>query len=126
MGTLVMSNLTVGMIGTLDTKGPEFAYLEGELRRYGLSPLMIDISCRADVPEVEPAFRCTEVARRAGWAFGDVARLDKRAAGQIMVGGAKRILEGLYANGAVDGLIALGGANGTLMACEIMQAFPIG
>jgi uncharacterized protein (UPF0261 family) len=126
VGAPVMSNPTVGMIGTLDTKGPEFAYLEGELRRCGLSPLMVDISCRADVPEAEPAFRCTEVARRAGWAFGDVARFDKRAAGQIMVTGARIILEELYATGAVDGLIALGGANGTLMACQIMQAFPIG
>ena len=125
MGTPVMSDPTVGVIGTLDTKGPEFEYLEGELRRCGLSTLVVDISCRTDV-QSDAAFRPAEVARRAGRAFGDVARLDKRAAGQIMVSGAKSILEELYANGAIDGLIALGGANGTLMACEIMQAFPIG
>jgi len=125
VGAPVMSSPTVGVIGTLDTKGPEFAYLEGELRRCGLSTLMVDISCRSDV-QSDAAFRPTGVARRAGRAFGDVALLDKRAAGQIMVSGAKSILEELYANGAVDGLIALGGANGTLMACEIMQAFPIG
>ncbi len=125
-GNPTVGNPTVGMVGTLDTKGPEFGYLEKELRRCGLSTLMVDISCRSVYPEADPAFRCTEVARRAGWEFGSVALLDKRAAGKIMVAGAKLILEDLYANGAVDGLIALGGANGTLMACEIMQGFPIG
>lgn len=121
-----MSNPTVGMIGTLDTKGPEFEFLAGELQRCGLSTLMVDISCRSAILDWDSAFGCTEVARRAGWEFGDVAQLDKRAAGQVMVAGAKIILEELCEAGAIGGLIALGGANGTLMACEIMQDFPIG
>jgi uncharacterized protein (UPF0261 family) len=126
VGNPTVGHPKVGMVGTLDTKGPEFEYLESELRRCGLSTLMVDISCRSVNLGAQPDFRCTEVARRAGWEFSEVARLDKRAAGQIMVAGAKIILEELYARGAVDGLIALGGANGTLMACEIMQGFPIG
>jgi uncharacterized protein (UPF0261 family) len=43
-----------------------------------------------------------------------------------MVSGATAILQDLMAAGKIDGLIALGGGNGTLMACEIMRVFPIG
>ncbi len=121
-----MGARTAVMIGTLDTKGPEFAYLEAELRRCGLSTLMVDISCGSACEGSGAAYPCTEVARRGGREFDDVARLDKRGAGQVMIAGARSILETLCAGGEIAGAIALGGANGTLMACEIMKALPIG
>lgn len=121
-----MAKFVAAMIGTLDTKGPEFDYLEAELWRCGLDTVMVDISCMQVREDLHTAYSCVKVARRADWDFGDVAQLDKRQAGEIMVVGATAILQELYSAGQIDGLIALGGANGTLMGCEIMKAFPIG
>jgi uncharacterized protein (UPF0261 family) len=121
-----MAQLVVAMIGTLDTKGPEFEYLGHELRRCGLDTIMVDISCLNVREDAHPTYPCVEVARRAAWNFEDVTRLDKRRAGQVMVAGATAILQELHAAGKIDSLIALGGANGTWMSCEIMKAFPIG
>lgn len=121
-----MSEFTVAVIGTLDTKGPEFAYLLAELARFGLNTLMLDISCLENREDAERDFSCVGIAERGGSCFSDVVKLDKRAAGRVMVRGAVAIVEELHAAGKIDGLIALGGANGTLMSCEIMQVFPIG
>jgi uncharacterized protein (UPF0261 family) len=121
-----VTEFVAAMIGTLDTKGPEFDYLRDELQRCRLDTVMVDISCLKVREDARPTYPCVEVARRAGWNFGDVAQLDKRQAGQVMAAGAKAILQELYSAGKIDGLIALGGANGTLIGCEIMRAFPIG
>jgi uncharacterized protein (UPF0261 family) len=121
-----VAELVAAMIGTLDTKGPEFEYLEAELRRCGLGTVMVDVSCLESRKDVDPTYSCEEVARRAGWDFGRVAQLDKRQAGNVMESGATAILQDLYRDGEIGGLIALGGANGTLMGCEVMKSFPIG
>jgi uncharacterized protein (UPF0261 family) len=121
-----MSDLTAAVIGTLDTKRAEFDFLSAELRRCGLATLMVDISCLEVIEGSQTDYTCVEVARRAGRDFGKVAELGKWDAGRIMVTGATAILEDLWAADEIDGLIALGGGNGTLMACEIMRVFPIG
>ena len=120
-----MSDLTAAMVGTLDTKRGELEFLDAELRRCGLSTVMVDISCLEADASGRADYACEEVASRAGRDFGEVAQLDKREAGKVMVTGAAAILEELFAAQKIGGLIALGGANGTLMACEIMKAFPI-
>ncbi|MFQ5962482.1 MAG: Tm-1-like ATP-binding domain-containing protein, partial [Candidatus Methylomirabilales bacterium] len=121
-----MSDRTVAVIGTLDTKGPEYDYLSAELQHSGLTPITVDTSCHKVGEGIRPQYPCTEVARRAGWDFGEISRLDKVKAREVMVAGATAILQELYASGHVHGLIALGGANGTAMACDVMRAFPIG
>ncbi len=121
-----MSTPTVAMIGTLDTKRAEFEFLDAELRRCGLATLMVDTSCLEADAGARAEYACVDVARRAGRDFGEVSRLDKREAGKVMVAGATAILQELWAAQRIGGLIALGGANGTLMACEIMKSFPIG
>jgi uncharacterized protein (UPF0261 family) len=121
-----MAEQTVAVIGTFDTKAPEYAYLRQELARHGLDELVVDISCLERPAGVDVDYSCVEVARRAGRDFDDVSRLDKIEAGRVMVEGATSILQERHAAGALQGLIALGGANGSAMACRIMQAFPIG
>lgn len=121
-----MGGKSVAVIGTLDTKGPEYDFLRAELSRHGLATVMVDISCRRVPEEASPDYPCTEVARRGGREFSRVSQLNRIEAGKVMVRGATAILQELYHQGRVDGLIALGGSNGSAMACQIMQAFPIG
>jgi uncharacterized protein (UPF0261 family) len=124
--SISMAEKTVAVIGTLDTKEPECAHLQTELGRRGLRTMMIDVSCLEVRDRARVDYQCATVARRAGWDFSEVAQLNKIEAGKVLVAGATAILRELHAAGKIDGMIALGGACGSAMACSIMQAFPIG
>jgi uncharacterized protein (UPF0261 family) len=120
-----MSGKYLAVLGTLDTKGPEYEYLIARLRGLGLKTLMLDISCKEGT--AWPAdCSCHEVAAAAGQDFTAVAPLNKIEAGKVMVQGATSLLRQLESQGALGGIMAMGGANGTLLACEVMKAFPIG
>lgn len=114
------------MIGTWDTKRREYEYLAAELRRCGVEPVLVDVSCLRCPEPAQAELTCVEVARRAGWEFSQVARLSRIEAGKVMVAGATGLLRNLLDAGEIQGVIGMGGANGTAMACAIMQAFPIG
>jgi uncharacterized protein (UPF0261 family) len=52
---------TIVIVGAMDTKGVEFAFLKSEIERRGFKTLVVDTGVLG-----EPAF-FTEVSRRAGW-----------------------------------------------------------
>ena len=120
-----MPEKCVAILGTLDTKGPEYEYLLGRLRALGLKPVMLDISCRI-ATDWPAECSCHDVAAAAGHAFTALSALNKSEAGKIMVQGATALLRQMEMQGNLDGIMAMGGANGTLLACEVMKAFPIG
>jgi len=120
-----MNGKCVAVIGTLDTKGPEYSFLLTCLRYHGLEPVLIDISLLGINPDFNPAYTVHDVARRAGEDFGSVAVLNKIEAGRVMVPGAKGIVQEMQSKGRLDGIIALGGANGTLLAGEIMKSLRV-
>lgn len=120
-----MNGKCVAVIGTLDTKGPEYSFLLTCLRYHGLEPVLIDISLLGINPDFNPDYTVHDVARRAGEDFGSVAVLNKIEAGRVMVTGAKGIVQKMQSEGRLDGIIALGGANGTLLAGEIMKSLGV-
>ena len=62
---------TVVLVGTLDTKGREYAYLRDRVREHGVDVLLVDTGILGP-PLVEPDVTREEVARAAG---ADVAEL---------------------------------------------------
>jgi uncharacterized protein (UPF0261 family) len=117
---------TIGIIGTLDTKGLEIAYLLAEIQRRGCRGLVIDIgvfsgsSLRAEIPG-------EEVAAAGGWTLADLAALrDRGEAMKVMSRGAALIVKSLHDQGRFDGLIALGGGGGTAVAATAMRTLPVG
>jgi uncharacterized protein (UPF0261 family) len=116
----------VVLLGTLDTKGHEYAFLRARLRELGVEALVVDAGVREPVG-LEPDIGREDVARAAG---ADVAVLaaarDRGAAIAAMAAGAEAVTTRLHAEGRVDGIVALGGSGGSTIASQAMRALPIG
>jgi uncharacterized protein (UPF0261 family) len=116
----------VVLLGTLDTKGHEYAYLREQLVGHGVDVTVVDAGTNEPVGLV-PDVPHDVVAHAAGV---DVAALaaagDRGAAVTVMAEGAERIVLDLYARGEVDGVLAVGGSGGSSIAARAMQALPLG
>ena len=117
---------TVALIGTLDTKGREYAFLRDRLRESGVDVLVIDAGIHEPVG-LTPDVSRDEVARAGG---ADVAALaaagDRGAAVTAMAAGAEAVVQQLHAAGRIDGILALGGSGGSSIAAPAMRALPVG
>ncbi|MGH9455367.1 MAG: Tm-1-like ATP-binding domain-containing protein, partial [Terriglobia bacterium] len=103
---------TVGILGTLDTKGEEFAYLKNQIESAGLQTLVIDAGVLA-APTFRPDVGREEVAQAGGRALQEiVAERDRGKSVSIMAAGAAVIVRRLRDAQRIHGLIALGGSAG--------------
>ena len=116
----------IAIVGTLDTKGAEHAFLAERLRRRGHEPLLIDVGTGGP-PTVSPSLTREDIAREAGLDLAPVlARQDRGAAVAAMASAIPAVLKRLAASGEIDGVISLGGGGGTAIATAGMRALPIG
>jgi uncharacterized protein (UPF0261 family) len=117
---------TIALIGSMDTKGNEYAFLKACIERQGLNTLLIDTGV-LDEPVIQPGIPASEVAAAAGHDLASLrVRHDRGEAVAAMGEGAERLLLDMYRQGRFDGVIALGGTGGTSLACRAMRALPIG
>jgi uncharacterized protein (UPF0261 family) len=108
---------TVVLLGTLDTKGVEYAFLRERLLEHGVDVLLVDAG--VNEPSITPDIPRTELA--SGVEFGD-----RGAAVTAMAEGAERVVLQLHAEGRLDGILALGGSGGSSIATRAMRALPVG
>jgi len=121
-----MSRKVVAIIGTLDTKGAEFAYLKARIEAAGVDTLTIDVGVLAD-PAYPPEVSAAEVARAAGTDLGALrARNDRGEAMAAMAKGAAELAARLHREGRIDGIVSMGGGGGTAVATAAMRALPVG
>ncbi len=117
---------TVVLVGTLDTKGVEYAYLRDRIREHGVAVVLVDTGVLG-TPLVEHDVTRWEVAEAGG---ADVERLaasrDRAAALEAMGRGAGVIARRLQAEGRLDAIAGLGGTGGTSVATAAMRALPLG
>ena len=117
---------TVVLLGTLDTKGAEYAFLRDRLREHGVDMIVVDAGI-FEPAGLEPDVSRDEVARAAG---ADVAALaaaaDRGAAVTAMAAGAEEVVRRLHADAKLDGILALGGSGGTSIGTRAMRALPVG
>jgi uncharacterized protein (UPF0261 family) len=117
---------TIALLGTMDTKGAEHAFLAEQIQKRGHHTLVIDTGILGE-PRLKPDISRTEVASAGGTDFaGLVAKRDRGEAVTSMSYGASVVLSRLVAAGQVEGVIALGGSGGTAIATAAMRALPIG
>jgi uncharacterized protein (UPF0261 family) len=117
---------TVALIGTLDTKGEEIAYVRDRLAALGVGTLVID-SGILGAPGAEADVPRAEVAAAGGHALVDVQAAGSRgAAVALMREGVRETVVRLFADGRVQGVLCLGGAEGALLGAAAMQALPLG
>lgn len=117
---------SVLVISTLDTKGQETLYLKDKLSAIGLTPILMDISGRgSDIAGID--IHASSVAAAGGWEFEEMqsSRDRTRVTNTLMAGGS-RIAAELLSDGKLDGVIALGGSTGSLMATDIMRSLSFG
>jgi len=118
---------TVALIGTLDTKGPEIAYLRDRCRDLGLQTLVIDSGILGGPLGIEPDFTREMVAEAAGSDLESIQQAGSRgAAVHEMMKGVRNVALDLYAGGRLDGVACLGGAEGAMLGAHAMQALPVG
>jgi uncharacterized protein (UPF0261 family) len=117
---------TVVCIGTLDTKGREYAFLCERLRMHAVDVIVVDAGV-GDPVGLEPDISRREVARAAGADADALASAgDRGAAVTAMGAGAEAIARELFAAGRLDGVVALGGSGGSSIAARAMRSLPVG
>jgi uncharacterized protein (UPF0261 family) len=116
----------IAVIGTLDTKGREVAFLRDQIQARGHPTWVIDPGVLGQ-PAIRADFTRQEVARAGGRELDElIAAGDKGRAIQTMIDGTRAIVIRLYAEGRLGGVIAVGGGQGTAIGTTAMQALPIG
>jgi uncharacterized protein (UPF0261 family) len=121
-----MARKTVAILGTLDTKAAEFAFLKRAIEGEGVATLLVDAGVLAD-PPYAPDIGAAEVAAAAG---ADLATLraakDRGPAVTAMGKGAAAIVNRIEKEGRIHGIIAMGGGGGTSIAARAMRDLPVG
>jgi uncharacterized protein (UPF0261 family) len=117
---------TIAVLGTLDTKGQEHAYVAELIRQRGHQTLLIDTGS-GSAPTVSPDISREEVAAAGAIDLaGILTRQDRGEAVTAMAGASAKLLAGLVASGRIQGVISLGGGGGTAISSSAMRALPIG
>jgi uncharacterized protein (UPF0261 family) len=116
----------VVLLGTLDTKGTEYAFLRDRLRERGVDVLVVDAGVYEPVG-LEPDISRDEVARAGGADLEELtAAGDRGAAVTAMAAGAEQVVRRLHGEGKLAGILGLGGSGGSSIATRAMRALPVG
>jgi uncharacterized protein (UPF0261 family) len=121
-----MISKTIALIGTFDTKGEEFSFLRERIESAGLRTLMIDVGVLGSPPFL------ADISQEAVAAAANESLAALRTEGDrgrsiaAMAAGARVILGRLFEQGAIHGVVSLGGSAGTTIATAAMRALPYG
>jgi uncharacterized protein (UPF0261 family) len=116
---------TVVLLGTLDTKGPEYAFLRDRVLEAGCEVILVDAGVMSDPSpgDIGP----NEVAAAAGEDRAALAAArDRGPAMAAMTRGATEVVRRLHADGRLDGILGVGGSGGSSLVSAAMQALPVG
>src|SRR5579859_2669572 len=118
--------MSVILVGTLDTKGTEVAFVRDLLRQARLSTLVLDAGV-LQPPSITPDIPREEIFQAAGTTLAAVRNAaDRGQAIEAAARGVSKIVLDIHASGKVDGILGLGGSAGTTIATAAMRALPFG
>ena len=121
-----MSDKTILVIGTYDTKDDELGFLAGVIRDQGGKVVTMDVSVLGD-PSQPTDYSKHTVAEEGGSSIqAAIDSGDENHAMQIMAKGAARLSRSLHTEGKIDGMISMGGTMGTDLALDCARALPVG
>ena len=117
---------TVCIVGTMDTKGIEFAFIKTQIESAGVSTCVINTGILGD-SQLTPDISADEVAQAGGSSLQALRdEGDRGNSVTIMAEGAAALVAEKQAAGEIDGIISLGGSAGTTIGTTAMQAVPVG
>lgn len=121
-----MTLKSIALIGTLDTKGEEFALLRDRIQGAAIGTVVIDVGILGQ-PFFEPDISRAEVASAANEDLVSLqSEADRGRSISAMALGATVILQRLFQQRSIDGVVSLGGSAGTTIATAAMRALPFG
>jgi len=116
----------VALVGTLDTKGPDFAFLAGRLRAAGAEVIVVDAGT-GEPDGLIPDIDGEAVAAAAGTSRAALREAGDRGRAVTEMGrGAAAVIADLVAQGRVGGVLAAGGSGGSSIAAQVMAVLPVG
>jgi uncharacterized protein (UPF0261 family) len=117
---------TVVLVGSLDTKGREYAFIKELIEKQNVETLVVDFGVQGK-PAIKPDIGRSKVAKAGG---GDISYLaagdHKDEAMKTMATGLAVIVRRLYDKGKLDGIIGMGGTGGTSIITAAMRTLPVG
>ena len=117
---------TIAVLGTLDSKGEEHAFVAALIARHGHKTLLIDVGTGGP-PTVQPDISREQVAAAIGLDLASLmAKKDRGACVVAMTHAAPALVAKLAADGRIHGIISLGGGGGTAIGTAAMRALPLG
>ena len=114
------------LIGTLDTKGREFDFLNRILKKNCLKTIVMDCGVLGK-PFFKPDIPRNEVALHGGTSIEKLqTEKDRGHSMEVMVKGVVELTGKLYREGRICGVMGIGGGSGTNLACSGMKVLPVG
>lgn len=121
-----VTDKTILVVGTYDTKNDELEFMAAKIRAQGGAVLTMDVSVLGD-PEKATDYSKHDVAEAGGGSIKEaIDSGSEHVAMQIMSEGACALARRMQAEGLFDGIILLGGTMGTDLALDVCQALPLG
>jgi uncharacterized protein (UPF0261 family) len=119
--------VSILLIGTLDTKGPEIAYVRDRLTALGVDVVVADSGILGEPLDIVPDVTRAEVAVMAGTTIDALRHAGSRGeAVHGMLAGLRRLALDMYGEGRLEGVCAIGGAEGAVLGASAMMGLPIG
>jgi uncharacterized protein (UPF0261 family) len=117
---------TIAILATLDTKADEAAFMREEIERLGSSAILIDVGVVGN-PGVPADIPRDEVIEAGGSSLDEqLDQPSREKSSPVITAGATKIMLELQESGRVDGVLALGGTQGTSTCAPVLQALPYG
>ncbi len=118
--------MPVILVGTLDTKGPEFAFVRDRLQSAGVDTWVIDAGIQGP-PYFTPDVDRAEVFKAAGTSIDAVRKAgDRGRAVTLAAEGVAKLVKRLHREGRVSGVFGLGGSAGSTIGSAAMRILPYG
>lgn len=114
------------LVATLDTKNDEALYLKQTIESMGCNVLLMDAGILAP-PKIESYITQNEVADAGGISIEQlIASKDKGKSIRTMIKGVEKVSKNLFSKGKFQGIISIGGAQGTDIGTAAMRVLPFG
>jgi len=120
---VIVAEVSVAVLVTMDSKSEEALFVCNTLIQLGVKPWLVDLSLR---PHNITGADITggDLVKICGYSWEKLDKMDRNQATEAMVSAGIIALKEKYLSGNIGGVIGLGGANGTSMACSLMRSLP--
>jgi uncharacterized protein (UPF0261 family) len=117
---------TIAILATLDTKAAEADFMRQEIESLGGAALLIDIGVIGEA-SIEADVSRDEVIAAGGGSLAELLKSPTRSkANPLVIAGATKIVLELQRSGKINGVLTLGGTQGTSTCAPVLQALPFG